>query len=83
MEVMLSENVIHFHKIKISDELEIEKIINMANNIKKRCNTGYEAVETVLKAYKDKFGDAFDYEVIPNACGTEFEELNFEYFIKE
>lgn len=83
MEVMLSENVIHYHKIKFSDELDIENIINAANGIKKRCDTGYEAVETVLKAYKDKFGDAFDYEVIPNACGTEFEELNFEYLIRE
>lgn len=81
MEVMLSETVTHFHKVKLSDELDIEKILSMANSLKKRCDTGYEAVETVLKMYQDKFG--FDYEVTPNACGTEFEEIGFEYMIEE
>ena len=53
----------------------------MANRLKKRCDTGYEAVSTVLEAYKQKFG--FDYKVIPNACGTECEEINYEYEIEE
>lgn len=81
MKVMLSETVTHYHFVEMSDELDIEKILSMANSLKKRCDTGYEAVETVLKAYKNKFG--FDYEVTPNACGTEFEEIGFEYMIEE
>ena len=81
MKVMLSENVTHFHEIELSDELDIEKVLEMANSLKKRCDTGYEAVSTVLNAYKNKFG--FDYKVTPNACGTEFESLDFEYLIEE
>lgn len=81
MKIMLSETVTHFHEVELSDELDIEKILSMANSLKKRCNTGYEAVETVLEAYKNKFG--FDYEVKPNSCGTEFEEIGFEYMIEE
>lgn len=81
MKVILSETVTHYHSVEMSNELDIEKILSMANGLKKRCDTGYEAVETVLEAYKQKFG--FDYKVIPNACGTEFEEINYEYTIEE
>ena len=81
MKIMVSETVTHYHEIELSEELDIEQILEMANRLKKRCNTGYEAVTTVLEAYKKKFG--FEYEVIPNACGTEFEELNYEYTIEE
>lgn len=83
MKIMVSETVTHFHEVELSDELDIEKILSMANGLKKRCNTGYEAIADVLKMYYDKFGEAFTYKVTPNACGTEFEELNFEYIIKE
>lgn len=81
MKVILSENVTHYHSVELSDELDIEQIIEKANNLKKRYDTGYEAVATILEAYKNKFG--FEYKVTPNACGTEFEELNFEYTIEE
>ena len=80
MKVMLSETVTHFHEVEISDELDIEQILEMSNNIKKRCDTGYEAISTVLEAYKNKFG--FEYKVTPNACGTEFENIEFEYFME-
>ena len=83
MKVMLSETVTHYHEVELSDELDIEKIISMANSLKKQCDTGYEAIETVLKAYRNRFGEAFDYKVTPNACGTEFESLDFEYLIEE
>lgn len=83
MKVMLSETVTHYHSVEMSNELDIEKILSMANSLKKRCDTGYEAIEVVLQAYKNKFGDAFNYTVTPNACGTEFEELNYEYIIEE
>lgn len=81
MKVMLSENVTHYHSVELSDELDIEQIIEKANNLKKRCDTGYEAVATILEAYKNKFG--FEYKVTPNACGTEFESIEFEYLIEE
>lgn len=83
MKILVSEKVVHFHEVELSDELDVEKILDMANSLKKRCDTGYEAVETVLKTYYNRFGEAFTYKVTPNACGTEFEELNFEYTIEE
>lgn len=83
MKIMVSETVIHYHEIELSDHLDVEKILDMANALKKRCSTGYEAIETVLEMYRNKFGKAFDYEVISNACSTEFEELNYEYTIEE
>lgn len=83
MKLMVSETVTHYHSIEMSDELDIEKILSMANSLKKRCDTGYEAIETVLKMYHDKFGETFVYKMIPNACGTESEELNYEYIIEE
>lgn len=81
MKVMLSETVTHYHEVELSNELELQEIIDKANGLKKRCDTGYEAVATVLEAYKNKFG--FEYKVTPNACGTEFESLEFEYLIEE
>ena len=81
MKIMLSETVTHYHKVELSDEIDIEQVLDKANGLKKRCDTGYEAIATVLEAYKNKFG--LDYKVTPNACGTEFESLDFEYLIEE
>lgn len=83
MKVMLSETVTHYHEVELSDELDIEKILLMANSLKKRCDTGYEAVETVLQLYKNKYGDAFDFNLKPNACGTDCESIDFEYYVEE
>ncbi len=83
MKIMVSETVTHFHEVELSKELDVEKILDMANSLKKRCDTGYEAIADVLKMYYDKFGEAFVYKVTPNACGTEFESLEFEYLIEE
>ena len=44
MKVMLSETVTHYHSVEMSDELDVEKILDIANSLKKRCDTGYEAV---------------------------------------
>ena len=81
MKILVSEKSVHFHEVELSDELDIKQILEMANGLKKRCDTGYEAVATVLEAYKNKFG--LDYKVTPNACGTEFEDIDFEYLIEE
>lgn len=81
MKVMLSETATHYHEVELSNELNLQEIIDKSNELKKRCDTGYEAVATVLEAYKNKFG--LDYKVTPNACGTEFEDIDFEYLIEE
>lgn len=81
MKVMLSETATHYHEVELSNELNLQEIIDKSNRLKKRCDTGYEAVATVLEAYKNKFG--LDYKVTPNACGTEFEDIDFEYLIEE
>lgn len=32
MKIMVSETVTHYHSVEMSDELDIEKILSMANN---------------------------------------------------
>lgn len=76
MQILLSETVTHFHKIELSDEIDIEQMLRQANCLKNRCDTGYEAVANVLEDYKNKFG--FEYIVTPNVCGTEFDSIDFE-----
>ena len=80
MKVMLSETVTHYHKVELSDELDLEKVIDTANSIRTQCANGYEAVRLVLQAYKNKLGDEFDFNVQPNACGSTSENINFEYY---
>ena len=84
MKVMLSETVTHYHEVELSDEIGVEtleQILSIANNLNKRCDTGYEAIGNVLEAFKNKFG--LDYKIKPNACGAESEGINFEYIIEE
>lgn len=35
MKIMVSENVTHFHEVDLSEELDVEQIIEMANRLKK------------------------------------------------
>ena len=78
MKIMVSENVIHFHEIELSDEIDVENLINLANKMKKRYETGYETIEDILRTYRAQFGEAFDYKVVPNACGAICEGIEFE-----
>lgn len=80
MTVMLSETVTHYHEVELSDELDLEKVIDMANSIRPQCVNGYEAIRLVLQAYKNKLGDEFAFNIQPNACGSTSEEINFEYY---
>ena len=83
MKVMLSETITYYHEVELSDELDIEEIIIITNQIKNGYDTGYEAIEAVLKTYKNSFGNAFDYKITPNICGSNIEEINFEYILEE
>lgn len=83
MKIMLSETVTKFHEVELSDELNIENILDMASVLKSQCDSGCEALETVLEGYKNQFGEAFDYKITPNAGGQECETLNYEYIIEE
>ena len=83
MKILVSEEVVHFHEVELSDELDIEEIIIITNQIKNRYDTGYEAIEAVLKTYKNSFGNAFDYKITPNICGSNIEEINFEDILEE
>ena len=83
MKILVSETVTHYHEIELSDELDIENILNMANEIKDRCDTGYDAIEEILSSIKKRYGDAFDYEIKPNFCGTKCEEIDYEQTLEE
>lgn len=80
MKIMLSETVIHYHEVELSDELNVEKIVEMANEVKQLYDTGYEAVRDILSAYQTKFGQEFDFTIKPNACGTTIEKIEIEEY---
>lgn len=71
---LIRETVNHFHTITLDEELDIDDIIERAKPSSKMYETGYEAVEAILKAYKDRYG--FDYKVKPNDCGTEVLDMD-------
>lgn len=71
---LIRETVNHFHTITLDEELDIDDIIERAKSNSKMYETGYEAVEAILKAYKDRYG--FDYKVKSNDCGTEVLDMD-------
>lgn len=73
MKFLVKEIVAHYHAVEINEELDIEKIVSLADGMKSSFDTGYEAVESVLEEYKERYG--FDFHVDPNYCGTETLEL--------
>ena len=66
---MVKETVNHWHEVCVSDELDIENIVDKALDESRQYNTGHEAIAYALEKYKDKYG--FEYEVKPNFCGTD------------
>lgn len=69
MELTLTVPVINSFQVKVSDELDAERLLELFESKKDRYDTGEEVIEAVLEAYKKKFG--FDYEIIP--CGNKIE----------
>ena len=69
MKFCIKETVNHFHEIEVDDEIPINNVIKIANEISHRFDTGYEAIEDILKSYQFKYG--FDYSIEPNKYGTE------------
>ena len=83
MKIMVRETVSHFHEVELSDELDIERVLNMANALRRQSDSGCEAIETVLEAYQKKHGDGFDFEVTPDKHGTICELIEFEDMLEE
>ena len=79
MRVMLSENVTHFHEVELSDELDIEQILNTANKLIKNYDNAEEIISEILQIYKDKFN--FDYVFLSNSGGTKIENIELESII--
>lgn len=71
---LICECVNHYHTVTLDEELDINDIIERAKASSKLYDTGYEAIEAILKAYKDRYG--FDYNIKPNDCGTEVLDMN-------
>lgn len=69
MELTLTVPVINSFQVKVSDELDAERLFELFESKKERYDKGEEVIEAVLEAYKKKFG--FDYEIIP--CGNKIE----------
>ena len=71
---LISETVTHYHEISIDDEIDVEQLVDDASALKRMYDTGYEAVEAILKRYEKQYG--FEYAIIPNACGTEIVSMD-------
>lgn len=71
---LIREAVNHFHTITLDEELDINNIVERAKSNSKMYDTGYEAIESILKAYKNRYG--FDYNIKPNDCGTEILDMD-------
>ena len=83
MKILVSETVTHKHLVELSDELNLEEVLNKADAVRSRYDTGYDALEAVLEAYKIRYGEAFDYEVKPNFCGAKCESIDYDRTIEE
>lgn len=70
---MIKEVVNHYHVVECDEELDIEEIIDNARDEKNRYETGYEAIEAMLKPYEEKYG--FEFNVKANAEGTDCIDL--------
>lgn len=71
---MISETVVHYHEICVDDEIDVEQLVSDATQLKRMYDTGYEAVEAILKRYEKKYG--FEYAIVPNACGTDIVNMD-------
>lgn len=65
---MVRELVELFHEVELDDELNIEKVVNLANENQKLYDSGYEAIGNILLKYKQHYG--FEYHVNPRKYGT-------------
>ena len=83
MKILVRETVTHFHEVELSDELDIEQVLDVASSCRNQYSTGYEAIEAVLQAYKNRYGEAFDFNVQPNFCGAKCEEIEYEATLEE
>ena len=72
--VELTENVNHYHLVSISDELDLEEIMDEVRISLNMYDTAHEAMEAILKKYKDKYD--YDYRIEPNYCGTSINSVS-------
>ena len=65
---MIRELVEQFHEVELDDELNIEKVVNLAHENQSQYESGYEAIGNILFKYKQHYG--FEYHVNPKKYGT-------------
>lgn len=63
-----------YHLIEIDDDLDIEEIIQTANENLHKYESGCEAITVVLERVKDTYG--LEYEIKCGYCGTEIDGIS-------
>ena len=81
MKIAIRETVTKVHEVELSDELSINEILKLAGSLKRRYDTGAQAIGAVLKPYYTKYGEAFAYNVNEDSTGEW--ELDFEDYLAE
>lgn len=71
---VITELVARYHQVEVDDEINIEEVINSADSLKHRYDSGCDAIEAVLRQYEDKYG--FEYSVYEDECGTSVESIS-------
>ena len=56
---VVCETIRQYHEVDIDDELVINVLVNQANRLLDKFDSGAEALEYILKLYQERYG--FDY----------------------
>ena len=82
MRVMLSETLTRYYEVEMSDEIDVEELLRKANAIRPQCDSGHEALDVVLKTYKDLNNNEFEYAIGGSSDWDKPESpIGFEYEI--
>ena len=71
---VVCETIRQYHEVDIDDELVISVLVNQANRLLDKFDSGAEALEYILKLYQDRYG--FDYNLKNCGCGQETVDIS-------
>ena len=62
-----------YHLIEIDDDLDVEEIIQTANETLSKHDSGCDAIKAQLERLEDTYG--FEYEIKEEFCGREIDSI--------
>ena len=71
---MICETKKIYHCVEVSEEINVEELMDEVESILHKYESGCEAIATVLEKAKDTYG--LDYQIKYGYCGTEIDGLS-------